>query len=207
MARDLTAGVATAVAATTVRPVLFYEGEYSTGILRLWSGLGSFSWNAQTWTGAGQMLGLAPVEELSDVRAVGFAVSLSADASALLSLNLGAARQGLLGKVWIGFFDSAGALIDDPYLAFQGRFDVPDILDAGEQATISARYESRLADLDRPRERRYTDEDQSLDYPTDPGFEFVTRLPDKQVIWGGGGINAEVALRQQLPDNGFNGDT
>jgi hypothetical protein len=113
----------------------------------------------------------------------------------------------LPGKVWIGFFDSAGALIADPYLAFQGRFDVPDILDAGEQATISARYESRLADLDRPRERRYTDEDQSLDYPTDPGFEFVTRLPDKQVIWGGGGINAEVALRQQLPDNGFNGDT
>lgn len=198
MARNLTSGVATALAAPIVRPVIFYEGQFATGTLRLWSGLGDFTWNGQTWTGAGQLIGIAPVEEVSDVRAVGFGVSLSAEASAILSLNLGAARQGLPGKVWLGVFDAAGALIADPYLTFSGRFDVPDIVYQGEQSTIQARYESRLIDLDRPRLRRYTDEDQRLDFPTDPGFEFVTLLQDKPVIWGGGGVNAEVALRLQL---------
>jgi hypothetical protein len=184
MARNLTGAMATAAAAGTVRPAVFYEGEYTTGTLRLWSGVGSIEWNGQTWTGAGQMLGIAPIEELSDVRAAAFHVSLSGEASAILSANLGAARNGLPGKVWLGFFDDAGALIADPFLAFQGRFDVPDIIDEGERATIQARYESRLIDLDRPRSRRYTDEDQKLDFPNDRGFEYVPKLQDLEVFWG-----------------------
>lgn len=209
MARALTAGVISAITAGTVRPVLFFEGGYASGTLRLWSGLGDFSWNGQTWTGVGQMLGISPVEEVSDIRAASFAVSLAGDASAILSLNLGQARQGLPGQVWIGCFDGAGALIADPFLSFAGRFDVPDILDEGERATIQARYESRLIDLDRTRERRYTDEDQRIDYPADPGFEFVTLLQDKNVIWGGGGINNEafIHFESQFPPNADTGGT
>src|SRR5262245_20795596 len=105
MARDLTSAAAAAVAADLVRPVIFYEGVYETGVLRLWSGVGTIEWNGQSWFGAGQMLGISPIEETSEIRAVGFSVALTADASAILSLNLGAARQGLPGSVWIGFFD------------------------------------------------------------------------------------------------------
>lgn len=206
MARALTGGMVTAVTGKAVRPVLFYEGQYASGTLRLWSGRGTMPWNGQDWTGVGQMIGISPIEEVSDIRAVGFAVSLAGDDGAILSLNLGAARQGLPGKVWFGAFDAAGALIVDPFLAFAGRFDVPDILDEGERCTVQARYESRLIDLDRARERRYTDEDQRTDFADDPGFEFVTKLADKEVVWGGGGLNAEVVLRQQLPPNDFNGD-
>lgn len=208
MARNLTAGVISAITSGTVRPAIFYQGEYSTGILRLWSGVGSITWNGQTWLGVGQMLGISAIEEVSDVRAVGFGVSLAGDASALLSLNLGAARQGLPGTVWLGCFDAAGALIADPFMSFAGRFDVPDILDEGERCTIQARYESRLIDLDRPRDRRYTDEDQGIDFPSDPGFEFVTKLPDKNVTWGGGGINFENPFfNSQFPTNVPSGDS
>jgi hypothetical protein len=93
--RDLTASVIAAITAPTVRPVVFYEGVYSSGTLRLWSGITSVSWNGQTWLGAGNLLNVAPIQEVSDVRAAGFAVSLSGDSSALLALNIGAARQGL----------------------------------------------------------------------------------------------------------------
>ena len=34
------------------------------------------------------------------------------------------------------------------------------------------------------RERRYTPEDQKLDYPLDEGFSSVASLQDKQVAWG-----------------------
>lgn len=184
MARTLSAAVIAAIVGQVVRPAVFYEGVYSTGTLRLWNGISSITWNGQTWTGAGNMLGVSAVREGSEIRAVGFSVSLSGDASALLAANLGTARQGLAGRVWIGFFDASGALIADPFKAFDGRLDMPDIFDEGERCTIAVKYESRLVDLDRARDRRYTDEDQQAEYSGDKGFEFVPAIQDARIPFG-----------------------
>lgn len=186
MARDLTVSMLSAIAAGTVRPVLFYEGQYETGTVRLWTGVGPIAWNGQTWTGAGSLLSVSSIDEVSEVSAVGFSVSLTGLTSALLALNLSAARQGLPGRVWFGAFDAAGAVIADPFNSFSGRLDVPDIAEDGERATITVKYESRLIDLDKTRERRYTHEDQQIDYPGDQGFAFVASLQDKQIVWGKG---------------------
>lgn len=197
MSRGLTAGALAEIGASRLRPVVFYEGVFSTGTLRLWSGIGPVSWNGQTWTGAGKLLGLAPIQEASEVGAVGFAVSLTGDATDIISLNLSAARQGYAGRVWLAFLDATGAIIADPFKSFEGRFDVPEIVDAGEQATIEARYESRLIDLDRARVRRYTAEDQKLDYPDDLGFDFVTTLQDAKLPWGvgiGGAVQDPIGI-------------
>lgn len=74
-------------------------------------------------------------------------------------------------------------IVADPYLAFVGRLDVPVIDDAGASCVISMQYESRLIDLQRTRERRWTHEDQQIDFPGDLGFEYVTSLPDQVLIW------------------------
>ena len=195
MARDLTSAVAAAANATVVRPRIFYEGEFASGTLNLWSGVGPTDWDGKTWTGAGQMLGIGMIGETSELRAVGFEVSLSGEATAMLSANLGQARQGLPGIVWLGFIDDDGALIADPFKCFEGRFDVPDIVDEGGRAAISARYESRLIDLARVRIRRYTNEDQQIDYPNDKGFEYVPSLQDAQIAWGNGTSTLSLAGR------------
>lgn len=203
MGRDLTVGAAAAIAAEVVYPVAFYEGEYATGTVRLWSGVGPIDWDGKTWTGAGQMLGISSIEETSEIRASAFAVSLSGDVAALMQVNLAAARTGLPGRVWIGFFDSAGALVADPFMAFAGRFDVPDLVIGGARATIEVRYESRLIDLDRPRIRRYTHEDHQIDYPGDRGFEYVSSIQDKEVVWGRAAPGQAQTVRevlQQLKD-------
>ena len=83
-----------------------------------------------------------------------------------------------------GAIDSSGALVVDPYTTFQGRLDVPEIVDGGDDCTIQISYESRLIDLERARERRYTHEDQQIDSPGDKGFEFVTLIQDQTVVWG-----------------------
>lgn len=186
MSRSLTASMLAAILAGTVKPAIFYEGVYSSGTLRLWSGVGPIDWNGSTWTGAGNLISLSPISEVSDVNAIGFVVSLAGDADAIAALNLTAARQGLAGTVWLGAFDSAGAIIADPTKAFAGRLDKTDIDDRGDMSTISVSYESRLIDLDKTRERRYTDEDQQIDYPGDLGFEFVNSLQDNKLIWGKG---------------------
>lgn len=183
-ARGLTAGVAAAIAAGTVRPALFYEGEYQGGTLRLWSGIGPIVWNSLTWVGAGTLASVSPLEETRQTTAVGFTVSLSGMSSALVAIALASVRQGRPGTLWLGFFDAAGALIPDPYQLQRGRLDVSVVEDNGETCTISVQYESRLVDLERPRSRRYTAEDQAIDYPADLGFDAVPGLQDAVIVWG-----------------------
>lgn len=185
MSRDLSAAMLAAITAGTVKPVVFYEGEFSTGTLRLWSGLGDVSWNGQTWNGAGGMLGVSAARETSGIEAVKFSVGLNGESQALLSANLGAVRQGMDGTVWLGAIGADGAVVADPRIMFKGKLDVPDVVDNGQSCTLGVSYESRLIDLERARVRRYTDEDQQIDYPGDRGFEFVPSLQDKQIPWGG----------------------
>lgn len=201
--RDLTSGVAAAIQSGTVYPAVLFEGEFATGTLNLWSGLGSLSWNGKTWTGAGNLLSLSEIAEKTEIEAVGFSVGLSGLPVALISIALQSVRQGRPGTLWLACFDASGALIADPYILQRGKFDIAVIDRNGEQAAITINYESRLIDLFRARERRYTTEDQHIDYAADQGFEFVPFLQDMQLTWGGAGasgsaVNSSGAVVAQL---------
>jgi len=202
--RNLTAGMLTAIADGTVRPALFFKGEYDSGgspaYLRLWTGVGSITGpDGQTFTGGGQLLGISPIEESTGVQAVGFTVMLSGMPTALISIALASVRQGKAGTLWLGCFDSSGALIADPYEVDTGRFDIILIEDLGETCTIAAQYESRLIDLERSRDRRYTHEDQQIDYPGDNGFDNVASLQDMQILWGGPAAAASTIATPAAP--------
>jgi hypothetical protein len=58
-------------------------------------------------------------------------------------------------------------------------------IDLGETAAVTVRLENRMADWERPRVRRYTDEDQQRAYPGDLGFQFLTATVDKDIVWPG----------------------
>jgi muramoyltetrapeptide carboxypeptidase LdcA involved in peptidoglycan recycling len=83
---------------------------------------------------------------------------------------------------------STSALVANPYELFAGFSDVTVITEQAETSTISIQSENRLVDLERPRIRRYTDEDQKSDTAnaSDIGFEFVPSLQDKVIKFGGG---------------------
>ncbi len=184
--RDLTSGMLTAIAAGTVRPAIFYEGIFAsspTNDLHLFTGIGTIDWNGYTWTGGADLLSFSPIKEAADVQAVGFSVSMSGLPAAKIDLALTKIRQGLPGKLWLGLFDAAGALIADPYMLRRGKFDIAVIDRSGDTCTIQAQYEDRLIDLERPRARRYTSADQQRDYPADVGFDFVPSLQDMQILW------------------------
>ena len=182
MSRNITANVQTIVDSAEVQPFLLFEGEFASGYVRAWSGYGNLSWNSQTWTGTGTLLNISNVQETSDGSAQGITATLSGIPSSLISLALGDVRQGASGKVWLGFLDNG--VVDDPILLFEGRLDIPSIEEGGETATISITYESRLIDLARSREIRYTDEEQQSLYAGDLGCQFVAALQDKEITWG-----------------------
>ena len=114
--RNFTDDVAARIAEGTLWPVLFMEGSfYATGspdeeMLRLWTGLGEIAWSGRSWTGAGKLIRLSPLEESSEIKAVGFSVELSGLPSSLLSLALDNSRQGRAGKVWLGLIGREGYL-------------------------------------------------------------------------------------------------
>lgn len=184
MSRALTAGMLAAMATGDLRPLILYEGEFSGGTVRLFTGYGSLDWNGYTWTGSGQMLDITAIQEVSDLQAVNFTVSLNGELPSLIALALGQVRRGKSGSVWLGLLDASNALIADPFLCFKGRADRPDIVPDPTHTIISVAYESRLIDAARRRERRYTSEDQQIDYPGDLGFDYVPSLQDTQFTWG-----------------------
>lgn len=184
MSRNLGSSIVSEITSAQMSPFLLFEGEFASGTLRLWSGIGDLSWNSYTWTGVGSLASISSVTETADTSAQGITVSLSGIPSSLVSLFLGDVRQGSAGKVYLGFTDSSGDVISSPYMLFEGRLDVPAMEESAESAVISITYESRLIDLERPRESRYTNEDQQREFAGDLGFEFVPSLQDITINWG-----------------------
>src|SRR4051812_5427365 len=68
--RDLSADMVTEVTAAQLRPLVLIKGEFDSGDLNLWSGIGTLSWNGDTYTGAGHLLSMSEVTEnnLSDAQ-------------------------------------------------------------------------------------------------------------------------------------------
>lgn len=186
MARDLSAEIAAALEQGVLRPVLFFEGEFASGWVRIWSGLGEIPWNGQVWTGVGSLLGMGAIEETQKVVAGGTTVSLSGVPLEMVSLAINEARQGKPGRVWLGLLTEAQEIIADPVRAFTGRLDVPEVADAGDSCTVTISYENRLIDLGVPRSWRYTHESQRVLAPDDRGFEFVSAIQDREITWGRG---------------------
>jgi hypothetical protein len=184
MARDLSAEVAAGLEAGEIYPVLFFEGEFASGWVRIWTGRGDIAWNGQTWKGVGSLLGLGAIEETQQVVAGGTTVSLSGVPLEMISLAIDEARQGKPGRVWLGLLTEAREIIADPVQAFTGRLDVPEIADTGDSCTVIISYENRLIDLGVARNWRYTHESQQVLAPGDRGFEFVTTIQDKEITWG-----------------------
>lgn len=189
MSRTITPAMAAALSSGDLRPALFFEGEFASGFLRLWSGLGDVVWNAQTWVGAGNLMAISQIEETTDIVASGLSVTLSGVPTAFVSAAIIDAQQGLPGRVWVALRDTADAIIADPIQVMAGRLDVPTLTDSGDTCEITITYESRLIDLTKPREWRYTHESQLALYPGDVGFWYVTSLQEKEVVWGNPGVS------------------
>ena len=61
---------------------------------------------------------------------------------------------------------------------------VSTALTAQDTETITLNIESRLVSFEQPLNRMLTLEDQQVDYSSDLGFEFISDLQDKEIIWG-----------------------
>lgn len=184
MARNLTAAQITEITAQNMRPVVFAQLQFTSGIVYLWSGMGSISWNGQTWLGVGNYGNISSLPETSDVAAVGIKLTLSGVPAQFITSALGEVRQGAPVIIYQGFLTTAGGIIANPNIAWAGRMDICEIAESGDTSIITITAESRMLDLNRSRERRYEKQDQLLDFPGDTGFDYQQLLQELSLVWG-----------------------
>lgn len=185
MSRDLSSGMEAGIQADRVRPIFLISAEFADGVLYLWSGLGDLVWNGVTWTGAGSLMQIGPLPETSSLQAQGLTLSLSGIPNYLMEKVMTEIRHGKPASVWFGLMDDDGTMVADPYPSFSGRIDAGQIRDDGKESKISISVESCLIDFSRSRERRYTHEDQQIDFAGDLGFEYVPQVQQWVGTWGG----------------------
>jgi len=183
MSRSLTTAASNAASADVVRPVLLIALEFSDGIVRYTTSDRDVVYDSNTYTAAGNFASISAVEEGTELESHSIIVGLNGVPAANLSLAVGATYQNRAATVFMGFLDASYALVADPFVAFKGRMNSMDI-QLGETASVQLGIESRLVDWDKPRIRRYTNEDQQNYFSGDKGLEFVNEMVDKDLIWG-----------------------
>ena len=183
--RTISASLKTALQADRVYPLILAEMLFDSGALRLWNGEGDLTALGQTWTVAGLMLSISPMEETAEIRATGVNIALSGIPSAIVSIALAEDYQGRVASVYVGAFDaSTGNVVTDPIKGFVGNIDTMPIEENGETATIMVAVESRLIRLEDAARRRYTAQDQKVEFPNDTGLDHVASIQDVQIVWG-----------------------
>lgn len=184
MSRVLSSGMESAVEADLVRPIVLVTCAFDSGDLNLWSGIGTLTVGSVDYVGAGTLLNIGEIAESSELQANGITVTLSGITDPLLAKARDEDYQGRELTVKLGAMDAANAVITSPVTVFSGFMDTMLINDSSETATIQVNVENRLIEFERTRIRRYTAEDQKIDYPTDKGLEFVAEMAEKEIVWG-----------------------
>lgn len=154
-----------------------------TGTVYLWSGVGNITWGGQTWQGVGGLGSITAIEEGATVEARGITLNLSGILQSLLADVLQELQLGGQIIIYLGLF--AGAELNGtPVIIWQGKADQPTITIGGESAELKLNGESRLVEMNTSVERRYTQDDQQMDFPGDLGFQFQSAIQSATISWG-----------------------
>lgn len=181
---------------------LAVKAEFDTDDIRVWTGIDDLTINSETYTGAGTLLSIGNLEENLELSSSSLNVSLSAMDNTVLNYALSENYQNrnitlFLGYVMGGTNEVAGTLT-----LFKGRMTNLSVADTPDGSTVTVQAESRLIDLDRPSNFRYTKESQNFLHSGDTAFNRVSSLQDKEIIWGkqsdtvGGGTGSSRNSRQ-----------
>lgn len=183
MSRTVPAALLSALSGDEIEVFYAVDLAFDSVNLRLWTGYGDKSINSQTYTGTGNLLTIDGLEEASDLSARGTTLTLSGLDSTIVTYALTEEYQGRLVTIYWGVGSNTVEV-------FSGYMDKMTIQDAGDNATISLSVESRLITLERANVRRYTSESHAGVRTAkgltgaDTFFDWVTKLQDKQIVWG-----------------------
>lgn len=170
--------------AATNHPIYFVKLKFDSADVNLHSGLGDIIFGGDTYTGAGSIGAISGIEETVELGRSPVTLTMSGLPTTLIAALLNEQYQGRRATIYLGYMNmTTYQLVEDPVVIHRGLMDTPDF-NQGKELAISLKVESRFAQWDNPKVRRYTNEDQRSRYPTDTGFQFVESSVEKAIYWG-----------------------
>jgi len=179
MSRTINASLLTALTGSVVEPFYAVELFFDSETLRLWTGLGDRTINSNTYLGTGSLLNIGASEEIGDLSAKSMDLSLTGLDSSIISLALQEPYQRRQAKVYLG-----EKSVSDVIQIFSGQMDTMSISDSPDGATVQLTIESKLVELERSANWRYTDESHQSRQDGDTFFSYVQVIQDQQIAWG-----------------------
>lgn len=182
--------------AATVRPIFCVYMDFSTGgvssPVRLTNALNNITitddFGGGSYTAVGTLGNIDVITETQDLAAKSVNLSLSAIPSEMMSLALNSNYRGRTICIYLLLYNAAYSAYDQTAI-FRGRMNTMSIAESGDSSVITLSCESHLVDMNRPRERRYTDEEQKRMYPGDRGLEYLAASAGMDIWWGSASPN------------------
>lgn len=182
MPRSLPAPMLTAIGSNAFALCYLVDLTLASGTVHIWTGVGTVVWNGNSYRGVGSLGSVGDVAEGSEVKASGMSIALSGIDPVLLADSLNDIQVGAPAVVSLALF-SDGAIICS-CTAFAGTVDKPTLAAGPDTITIALALETRMANLQRASNRRYTAADQRSYYWDDSAFDWVEVLNDIALLWG-----------------------
>lgn len=195
MARVLTAGMQTAVAAESHAVVHLIELQFAGGTVRYCTATQDITTTvpAATWVAIGGALEISVVEEGIDLSGQAVEVTFSGVDQAVITLLLGDKYLGRRCKIyWAHVDEAAGTVVADPLLVFNGLMNGPFRIqeqrdERGEQTgsvKITTRFSDPFGALEQGRGIRTNVESHQSFFSGDSFFAFAPVMVERRLHWG-----------------------
>lgn len=182
MSRVSNVGTVIELAKQFVHPVTFVHLDFVAIQVRMHDHLGVISWGGFEWNGVGDYGGVDTVEEGDQVSPFAIRLRLSSLGTTLAAETLSGNFALRPVKLYLGFLNDHGALVDTPELIWSGRTDVADVV-AGADGGIVMTCESDLAKFDRASGKFFASSELQATYPDDTFFDYMPKMQDLVLVW------------------------
>lgn len=184
MSRAFQSETAAAFASPHVSPITFVSMAFSSGIVYVHNGIGSYTWGSQEWQGVGDLGGVSQLEEGSDVSPYGVTLTLSALDATMAGVALTEDYYMRDVFIYIGALSVDDELLNEPLQMWAGHMDVMKMSVGAEGGdSIIVQCESELAAFDRSSGLKFTTQALQANYAGDLFFDFLPKIAGAKIRW------------------------
>ena len=182
--RDLNSDISNRLSNDNQNIAYAVDLEFDSGELNLWTGVGDFTSGSKTYTGAGELLTISNIEETNELASTNLTISISGLNSDIVSYATTEDYQNRPITLKLFFFHAGTTEEINSMILFKGRMDTLTVND-GDTFSVTITAENKLIDLTRPKNLYFTPETQEFLHSGDKGLEFVPKIQEQRINWGG----------------------
>jgi hypothetical protein len=195
MSRSFSTDVAAALAQSHVRLITMVKLEFDSATLYVHNGLGTYSWDGQSWLGAGDLASISAISEGNDLTPYAVKLSLSSIDASVASAALEENYFQRPVTIYLGVLDENDAFVQEssgttnnPVQVWAGFIDSIAVTSGNEGGdAVVVTCESELAIFQRSRNLLFTNvwqQDRSA-HNNDRFFDLVHKMDGMKVNWRG----------------------